>query len=158
MEFFTTQRGARSLIYGGHKYIINRRGRDGCIFWRCAKSRQCKAAVTTKENEIISSRSDKHNHPPNEAEIVASMAVEKMKQQVQEKINPVPAIYQQQLWELSPREDLDQVAANLPCNTSPLVILSTDCNVNGSHQYLPPEKCIFVEIGPKLMQERTSFL
>ena len=70
--------------------------------------------MTTKENEIISSRSDEHNHPPNEAEIVASMAVEKMKQQVQEKIDPVPAIYQQQLRELSSREDLDQVAANLP--------------------------------------------
>ena len=54
------------------------------------------------------------NHPPNEAEIVACMAVEKMKRQVQEKIDPVPAIYQQQLRELSPREDLDQVAANLP--------------------------------------------
>ena len=42
------------------------------------------------------------------------MAVEKMKQQVQEKINPVPGIYQQQLRELSTREDVDQVAANLP--------------------------------------------
>ena len=70
--------------------------------------------MTAKEDEIISSRSDEHNHPPNEAEIVASMASEKMKQQVQEKIDPVPAIYQQQLRELSPREDLDQVAANLP--------------------------------------------
>ena len=36
MEFVTTQRGARSLIYEGHKYVINRRGRDGRIFWRCA--------------------------------------------------------------------------------------------------------------------------
>ena len=65
---------------------------------------QCKGAVTTKEDKIISSRSDEHNHPPNEAEIVACIAVEKMKQQVQEKIDPVPAIYQQQLRELSPRE------------------------------------------------------
>ena len=63
MEFVTTQRGARFLIYEGHKYVINRRGRDGRIFWRCAKSRQCKGAVTTKENEIISSRSDEYNHP-----------------------------------------------------------------------------------------------
>ena len=28
MEFVTTQRGARSLIYEGHKYVINRRGRE----------------------------------------------------------------------------------------------------------------------------------
>ena len=114
MEFVTTQRGARSLIYEGHKYLINRRGRNGRIFWRCAKSRQCKGAVTTKEDEIVSSRADEHNHPPNEAEIIASMTVEKMKKQVQERIDPVPAIYQQQLREISTREDLDQVAANLP--------------------------------------------
>ena len=84
------------------------------FFGDVPKNRQCKGGVTTKEDEIISSRSDEHNHTPNEAEIVASMAVEKMKQQVQEKIDPVPATYQQQLRELSTREDLDQVAANLP--------------------------------------------
>ena len=55
-----------------YDYLINRRGRDGCIFLRCAKSRQCKGAVNTKENEIISGRSDEHNHPQNEAEIVVS--------------------------------------------------------------------------------------
>ena len=53
--------------------------------------------MTTKEDEIISRRSDEHNHPPNEVKIVASMSVEKMKQQVQEKIDPVPATCQQQL-------------------------------------------------------------
>ena len=62
MEFVTTQRGARSLIYEGHKYLINRRGRDDQIFWRYANSRQCEGAVTTKEDEIVSSRADEHNH------------------------------------------------------------------------------------------------
>ena len=62
MEFVTTQRGARSLIYEGHKYLINWRGRDGQIFWRYANSRQCEGAVTTKEDEIVSSRADEHNH------------------------------------------------------------------------------------------------
>ena len=41
-------------------------------FLEMCKSRQCKGAVTIKENEIISSRSDEHNHPQNEAEIVVS--------------------------------------------------------------------------------------
>ena len=56
------------------------------------------------------------------------MAVEKMKEQVQ-KIKPVSAI----TTELSPRED--HVAAYLPTLPS-LKLLSTDCNVNGSYQYL----------------------
>ena len=34
MEFVTTTRGARSLIYGGYKYVINLRGRDDRIFRR----------------------------------------------------------------------------------------------------------------------------
>ena len=114
--------------------------------------------MTTKEDEIISSRSDEHNHPPNEAEIVACMAVEKMKQQVQEKIDPVPAVYQQQLRELSPRGDLDQVAANLP--TLPSLKSSL---YRLQRKRLPPipttrEEVHFVENGPKLMQERTSFM
>ena len=39
MEYTTTKRGARSLIYQGYKYQINCRAADGRIFWRCATSR-----------------------------------------------------------------------------------------------------------------------
>ena len=85
--------------------------------------------MTTKENEIIS---DEHHYPQNEAENVASMAVEKIKKQVQ-KIKPVPAITR----ELPPRED--HIAAYLPTLPS-LKPLSADCNVNASHQYLPPRE------------------
>ena len=76
------------------------------------------------------------------------MAVEKMKEQVQ-KIKPVSAITR----ELSPRED--HVAAYLPTLPS-LKPLSTDCNVNGSYQYLTcgewaktdaREKLLLVEDG-----------
>ena len=46
MEFVTTTRGARSLIYEGHRYIINSRGRIDRIFWRCAISRSCSGGLT----------------------------------------------------------------------------------------------------------------
>ena len=46
MEFVTTTRGARSLIFEGYRYIINRRGRDDRIFWRCAISRSCSGGLT----------------------------------------------------------------------------------------------------------------
>ena len=63
------------------------------VFGDVPKAENVREHVTIKKNEIISSRSDEHNHPQNEAEIVASMAVKKMKQQVQN-IKPVSAIYQ----------------------------------------------------------------
>ena len=114
MEFVTTTRGGRALIYEGYKYVLNRRGRDERIFWRCAKSRCCSGALTTINDEIVSSRASEHNHPPNEAEMIACKAVESMKQAVKEKINPVPALYQQQLREILARENLEEVAAQLP--------------------------------------------
>lgn len=84
-------------------------------FWRCAQNRQCKGTLTTKEDKIISIADQMSTiNPKMMQRFVASMAVEKMKQQVQEKINPVPGIYQQQLQEFSTRKNVDQVAANLP--------------------------------------------
>ena len=32
MEFISTKRNGRALVYQGYKYVINRRGRDGRIF------------------------------------------------------------------------------------------------------------------------------
>ena len=45
---------AGSLVFQGYKYVINQRGRDGRIFWRCTKSRSCDCGMTTIEDEIIS--------------------------------------------------------------------------------------------------------
>ena len=55
----------------------------------------------------MSSRAHEHNHPPNEAEIIACKAVEGMKQADKE----MPAIYQEHLQEISAREDLEEVTA-----------------------------------------------
>ena len=71
MEFVTTIRGARSLILEGYRYIINGRGRDDRIFWRCAISRSCSGGFTTIKNEIVSSRAGEHSHPPDGSEMIA---------------------------------------------------------------------------------------
>ena len=113
MEFVTTTRGARSLIFEGYRYVINRRGRNDSIFWRCAKSRSCRGSLTTIKGEIVSSRASEHTHPPDGAEMTACKAVEIMKTKVKETIDPIPAVYQQQLVEVSASQNLDQVAAKL---------------------------------------------
>ena len=58
---FLTKRGARALLYQGHRYVINRRGVDSRVHWRCGKSRSCSGGMTTKDERIISVR-DNHNH------------------------------------------------------------------------------------------------
>ena len=107
-------RGRRALIHEGYKYVLNRRGRDERIFWRCAKSHCCSGALTTINDDIVSSRASEHNHPSNDAEMIACKAMESMKQAVKDKIDPVPALYQQQLIKLSAKENLEEVAAQLP--------------------------------------------
>ena len=74
MEFITTKRGARAIVYEGHKYVLNRRGRAGRIFWRCGRNRSCSGSLCTLEDEIISQK-DTHNHPPDDAEIQAEKIV-----------------------------------------------------------------------------------
>jgi len=41
-------------------YVINRKGQDGRIFWRCAKSRSCSGGVTTLDDAVVSNRAMHH--------------------------------------------------------------------------------------------------
>ena len=53
MEFVTTSRGTRALVYEGYIYIIHRRDRDGRIFWRCGKNRSCGGSITSLDGTIL---------------------------------------------------------------------------------------------------------
>ena len=75
MEFVNTKRGARALVCDGYKYVINRRGHDGRIFWRCGRSRGCSGSVCTLDDEILS-RNDIHNHSSDEGELEAEKVVD----------------------------------------------------------------------------------
>ena len=114
MEFISTNRGARALVYEGYKYQINRRGLDGRIFWRCSKSRTCSGTLTTLNGEIISNRADQHSHPADDSEISACKTLETIKTTIRESIDPVPSIYQRSMIEISARYDRDAIAAHFP--------------------------------------------
>ena len=85
MEYSTTKRGKLALIYQVQRYVKNRRGRDGRIFWRCGVSMLCSGAVTTMSNEILSQR-DIHNHLSDIAEIEAEKIVCRLRVAVKESI------------------------------------------------------------------------
>ena len=113
MEFLLTKKGGRSLIFEGHRYVVNRRGRDGRIFWRCGRSRTCRGTVTTLEDDVISQR-NKHNHPPDEAEQEAAKIVAKMRKAAETTVHPIPAIYQEELQQIATHPRRDEIAAAMP--------------------------------------------
>ena len=94
-------------------YVINRKGRDGRIFWRCAKSRSCSGGVTTLDNVVVSNRA-KHNHPVDTAEIKAHKIKSRLKTKAQETAQPLPALYSQEVLQVVTDPNPDDVAAALP--------------------------------------------
>ena len=88
MEFVKTQRGARALLHEGYRYVVNRRGRDERIFWRCGKSRNCSGCLCTLKDEIISTN-DNHNHPPDEASNEVDKIVDSIKGKVRTTAQPI---------------------------------------------------------------------
>ena len=113
MEFITTKRGARAIVYEGHKYVLNRRGRDGRIFWRCGRNWSCSGSLCTLEDEIISQK-DMHNHPPDDAEIQAEKIVNSIRAKARDTIRPIPAVYHEEIQAIATRPDKEEIAAKLP--------------------------------------------
>ena len=77
-------------------YVINRKGRDGRVFWRCHKSRQCSGGLTTLDNTAVSTRST-HNHPADPAEVKAHKIKAKLKNIAKETVQPLPTLYSQEV-------------------------------------------------------------
>ena len=92
-------------------YMINRRGREDVIYWRCHRSRNshCTGSITTGPGDAIVSVKDTHNHPPDQASIEVKKLVSTMKEKVQDCIRPIPQLYQEALVHVT-----DDMTAQLP--------------------------------------------
>ncbi|XP_075676380.1 uncharacterized protein LOC113789149 [Dermatophagoides pteronyssinus] len=62
-SYVATQRGGVALLYEGHRYNKVRDGKDGTVYWRCSRDRQCPGRAVTVNNRVKKSN-NKHNHPP----------------------------------------------------------------------------------------------
>ncbi|UYV78205.1 KIAA0226 [Cordylochernes scorpioides] len=72
-QYVTTQRGGTALIINGHRYNKVRDGREGTIYWRCAKDRHCPGRAVTWNNRI-KKVNNLHNHPPRNSAAAAAAA------------------------------------------------------------------------------------
>ena len=119
MEFTKTQRGARSLLYSRYSYMMNRRGRDGSVYWRCTRSRNshCTGTITTDIDDrlvFIKPPQDTHNHPRDNSAIVAKRLVNDLKSKTQDNIRPVPQLYLEEIQRVAALPNADEIPANLP--------------------------------------------
>ncbi len=78
MEFVTTERGARKLLYEGYAYTVSNK-HGATIYWRCEKRFECGVSLKTI-NDVIQGYSPKHSHPPSESRNAALKVVHEIKQ------------------------------------------------------------------------------
>ncbi|RWS28993.1 hypothetical protein B4U80_02267 [Leptotrombidium deliense] len=62
-QYVATQRGGVALVFEGHRYNKVRDGKDGTVYWRCSRDRQCPGRAVTV-NTRVKKANNKHNHPP----------------------------------------------------------------------------------------------
>ena len=62
-SYVATQRGGVALLFEGHRYNKVRDGKDGTVYWRCSRDRQCPGRAVTVNNRVKKAN-NKHNHPP----------------------------------------------------------------------------------------------
>ena len=96
--------------------MLNRRGRDGSVYWRCTRSRNshCNGTITTDINDRLVSIKDTHNHPRDDSAIVAKKIVSDLKTTTLDNIRPVPQLYLEEIQKVAALPNADEVAANLP--------------------------------------------
>ena len=71
MEFTTTERGARTLIRNGFRYVFQKELSNNLQCWECAPRHkgQCKAKVKLHMNVELVGEINKHTHPPSQDQI-----------------------------------------------------------------------------------------
>ncbi len=109
MELTTTTRGARTLLYQGYKYTLNRRTADGHIYWRC-HDRSCYGRAATDSSDQLVSCNQKHTHRPATTETALEKVKQKMKKRAREETTPIPTIYHEALQEVAQSESRETIA------------------------------------------------
>ena len=96
--------------------MMNMRGRDGSVYWRCTRSRNshCTGTITTDIDDRLVFIKDTHNHPRDDSAIVVKKLVNDLKSKMQDNIRPVPQLYLEEIQRVAALPNADEVAANLP--------------------------------------------
>ncbi len=96
--------------------MINRRGRDGTVYWRCTRSRNghCTGTLTTGPDEDLVSIKNTHNHSPDPAETEVKKIISSLKERTPTDIRPVTMLYWEEIHKVAAAPNHDEIAAKLP--------------------------------------------
>lgn len=102
VKFITNQKGGQNLAYNGFIYRIIRRNGDKS-FWKCAV-RNCPGSLSALNNIPVGFGRQAHNHPADEANVVAQQIRNIINKRCIEEVRPIPAIYEEELSKLRDNE------------------------------------------------------
>ena len=76
MEFFTSVRGARKLIYQDYVYCMNKTLRNGNTYWECSERRSgngCRTKLLLDPVDNLLNHPGEHTHAPNPERVQAEL-------------------------------------------------------------------------------------
>lgn len=112
-QYVATQRGGIALLYEGHRYNKVRDGKEGTVYWRCARDRQCPGRAVTVYSRIKKAN-NKHNHPPDAWRNKVDQVVSDLKLRSQEEITPLPTLFTETLKYLAVNPQMAALATMVP--------------------------------------------
>ena len=96
LEFSTTTKGKRLLLFGGYIYTLNK-DRGKVQYWRC-RDRSCKAFVHTDGNNKCKAHFGSHDgHLPSPEQIQLLKFKKQVKKRIIKEKTPIAHIYEQEL-------------------------------------------------------------
>lgn len=108
-----TQRGGIALLYEGHRYNKVRDGKEGTVYWRCARDRQCPGRAVTVYSRIKKAN-NKHNHPPDAWRNKVDQVVSDLKLRAQDDATTLPTLFTETLKYLASSHQVAALASVVP--------------------------------------------
>lgn len=112
-QYVATQRGGIALLFEGHRYNKVRDGKEGTVYWRCARDRQCPGRAVTVYSRIKKAN-NKHNHPPDTWRNKVDQVVSDLKLRSQEDVTALPTLFTETLKCLAANPQMATLASMVP--------------------------------------------
>ncbi|EEC05396.1 hypothetical protein IscW_ISCW005125 [Ixodes scapularis] len=112
-QYVATQRGGIALLYEGHRYNKVRDGKEGTVYWRCARDRQCPGRAVTVYSRIKKAN-NKHNHPPDAWRNKVDQVVSDLKLRAQDDATTLPTLFTETLKYLASSHQVAALASVVP--------------------------------------------
>jgi hypothetical protein len=92
----TTIRGEKAILYNNYLYRLKRENQNGSSIHVCT-FKWCSRTISIKDNVIIKSNSENHNHDPKLSENVQTVLCGLKRRMISDADQPVTKIYEEEV-------------------------------------------------------------